>query len=476
MDLMAAFRRALLGLILLSPGILPAADAGSLEGAWMGTLEAGALKLRLALHIQPSPDGALSATLDSIDQGAMGIPVTRITRKDQTISFEIKRIQAAFEGTLNADSSRIEGSFHQAGVDLPLVFHHTDKAPELIRPQNPRRPYPYAEEEVSYENKAAGVRIAGTLTLPRSSGPHPAVLLITGSGPQDRNETIAGHQPFLVLADHLTRRGIAVLRADDRGVGRSTGRFDTATMQDFAADARAGVEYLRTRSEIDSRRIGVLGHSEGAEIAPLLASQDPAIAFVVMLAGPGVTGEKILYEQSYLINKAMGMPEEMARKLGTVDEVIFDVVKREPDDAVARKKIQAAVEGLRSSFPRSEQQAFNRILDQIGQKARFATSPWFRFFLTYDPAAALRKVQAPVLAVSGELDLQVPPAENLPAIAAALKAGGNKDYTIVKLPSLNHLLQTARTGSPLEYTGIDETIAPSALEKISQWIVAHTAK
>jgi len=468
--------RLLVALAVLAASVAQAAGSPAIEGAWLGTLEAGAVKLHLTLHVNRARDGKLTASLDSVDQGAMGIPATRVTLNGGAVVLEWESIRASFAGALSPDGSALTGQFRQAGMTLPLTFHHAEKAPELIRPQNPKRPYPYREEEVAYENRAAGVRLAGTLTLPNSSGPHPAALLITGSGPQDRNETISGHQPFLVLADFLTRRGLAVLRADDRGVGNSTGKFNTATTADFAADARAGVDFLKGRLDIDVRRIGLIGHSEGAEVAAMVAARGEDIAFLVLLAAPGVTGERILYSQNYLINRAAGMPDDLAQKLRSVDQAVCSVLKQEKDNAAARRKILAIVENLRSSFPKQQEQAFDRILDQTERKLAFATSPWFRFFLTYDPAAALRQVRAPVLAVSSERDLQVPPAENLPAIAAALEAGGNPHYTIVKLPGLNHLLQTCRTGSPQEYAQIEETIAPAALDVIGNWIARHTGR
>jgi uncharacterized protein len=346
------------------------------------------------------------------------------------------------------------------------------------RPQEPKPPYPYDEQEVVYQNKKDGVQLAGTLTLPRSKGPFPAVLLITGSGPQDRNETVLDHKPFLVLADHLTRLGIAVLRVDDRGVGKSTGRFSEATSEDFAADALAGVEYLKTRNEVAPRRIGLIGHSEGGLIAPMLAARSTDIAFIVMMAGSGLTGEQILYHQAMLIARAHGVSDELIAQNRAAQERVFAIIKQEKDGVVAEKRIREEAATFRELAARIKAEAreeqrktMDLIAEYIEMQAKLAVSPWFRFILTYDPRPTLMKVRCPVLAINGEKDLQVPAKENLAAIRLALETGGNKDYTVLALPNLNHLFQTCRTGAISEYAQSEETISPAALDTISKWIL-----
>ncbi len=457
-------------LLCISPA-LGMAVAG-IEGDWNGVLNAGAINLRLVLHLSRAADGAFTGTLDSVDQSAPGIPLSKVTEHGGALSIEIKTVAASYEAQVSADGSQISGTFHQNGQDLPLTFRR-GPAPELVRPQMPKKPYPYEEEEVVFENPKAGIRLAGTLTLPRSNGPHPAVLLITGSGPQDRDEAIMGHRPFLVIADHLTREGIAVLRVDDRGTGKSTGKFGGATTQDFAGDARAGVDFLKSRKEIDAHHIGLIGHSEGGIIAPMLASQYADIGFIVMLAGSGVTGKEILIEQQYLINRALGVPEEMAQKNSEIERYILETVIQEIDDSAAQRKIREGLDKMTANLPEDQRKAQKAMTESVEKQMKVLTSPWFRAFLTYDPRPALEKVKSPVLAMNGELDLQVPTKQNLPAIAAALEAGGNTDYEIVKLPHLNHLFQTARTGSPMEYDKIEETFAPAALEVMSEWIRRH---
>ena len=457
-------------LLLLTPALGGAATG--VEGDWNGVLKAGPVELRLALHLSRAADGGLTGTLDSLDQSARGIPLSGVTENGRSLAIEIKAVGASYQAELSADGAAMSGTFRQNGRDLPLTFRR-GPTPELSRPQNPKRPFPYDEEQVSFENPKAGVRLAGTLTLPRTPGPHPAVLLITGSGPQDRDESIMGHRPFLVIADYLTRRGLAVLRVDDRGVGQSTGKFQGATTADFAGDVRAGVDFLKTHKRIDPQQIGLIGHSEGAIIAPMLASESSDIAFVVMLAGAGVTGEEILLEQRYLINRVMGMPADMAKKENEIERYILDTVTQEHDAAAAERKIREGIAKMSAGLSEDQRKAENAMIAQLELQMKTVTTPWFRAFLAYDPRPALEKVKVPVLAMNGELDLQVPPKQNLPAVAAALEAGGNADYEIVKLPHLNHLFQTAKTGSPMEYPRIEETFAPAALEVMGEWLARH---
>jgi pimeloyl-ACP methyl ester carboxylesterase len=449
--------------------------AKGIEGIWLGTLKVGAVELRLVFHVSRKPDGAYTATMDSLDQGAKGIPLDEASLKDKTVRFEFKKGMANFEGTLKAGGAEISGDWKQGGASFPLVLKHADKEPVISRPQDPKPPYPYLEEEVVYENKKAGVKLAGTLTKPRGAGPFAAALLITGSGPQDRNEALLGHKPFLVLADYLTRRGLAVLRVDDRGVGKSTGVFGTATTEDFAQDVEAGVEFLNGRPDIDSKRIGLIGHSEGGIIAPMLAARSRDIAFIVLMAGTGLTGEEVLYLQGAAIVKAMGLDDAAVSRQKAVQQAMLQVVKQEKDNSAAEKKIHEALDALLAKASPEEKKEADKSKGALEGQIKRTLSPWFRFFIVFDPASALQKVKCPVLALNGEKDTQVLPKENLEAIEKALKAGGNQDYTIKLLPGLNHLFQTCKTGAPAEYGKIEETIAPAALQLIGDWILKHTA-
>ena len=362
--------------------------------------------------------------------------------------------------------------FERAVLEIRLVFNAQRQLSGLFfspgssttsRPQDPKPPFPYRQEEVAYESKEPGIRLAGTLTFPSSGGPYSAALLITGSGAQNRNEEIMGHKPFLVLADSLTRRGIAVLRVDDRGVGGSSAGPPTATSLSFAQDVLAGVEYLKSRPEINPRRIGLIGHSEGGIIAPMVAAQSPDVAFIVLMAGMGVKGEEVLTEQGKLVLRANGASEELIQENTKAQKMLFNAIKSTSDNEVAETQMR---ESLSSANP--------TIRDAALAQLKSVLSPWMRYFVTYDPQPALEKAKCPVLAINGEKDLQVPPGQNLPAIEKALRAGGNKDFKVIELPGLNHLLQTCKTGSIAEYSQIDETISPVALDLIGSWILEHS--
>jgi hypothetical protein len=458
---------------LLSSTIALPSSNEVIEGIWQGTLKAGVIELRIVFKIYEQSDGMLTATMDSPDQGAKDIPVDEVIFENGNLRLEIKIAMGVFEGKLKGDNLSIEGEWKQSGQSVPLVLERIDEVVELLRPQEPKEPYSYQEEEVIYENKEATVMLAGTLTIPAQEGPFPAVLLISGSGPQDRDETLFGHHPFLVLADYLTRRGIAVLRVDDRGVGESTGDFAQATSEDFASDVLAGVEYLKRRKEIDPKKIGLIGHSEGGIIAPMVAVQSSDVAFIILMAGSGLTGEEILYLQAALIARAEGASDEAIAKNLSLQEQMFTVLKEEPDDAIAEKRLRTIFENTISELELSEKE---KEIAEANAEAEIqrVLSPWFRYFLTYDPRPTLMKVKSPVLAINGEKDLQVPPKENLAAIEEALKLAGNNNYTIKELSGLNHLFQTAHTGSLSEYARIEETISPTALEIMSDWILEQT--
>ena len=435
------------------------AKPSDIDGAWLGAVDVGEMKLRIVFHISNTEDG-LVATMDSPDQGATGLPVSAVTRNGSSFALEMKQIGGAFKGLISPDLTMIGGTWTQGGANASLTLKRVKNTSELElrRPQNPVKPYPYREEEVTFRNRKAGIELAATLTIPQGKGPFPAVVLIVGSGPHDRDESLLGHKPFLVLSDYLTRKGIAVLRADDRGVGKSGGKFATATTADLATDTEAAVAYLKTRPEAAPHRIRLIGHSEGGVIAPMVAARDPDVAFIVLLAGPGVPGDQIIVVQTLLISETNGMTEEAAEKNASQEREILAIVKGEKDDAAIEKTLR---EKLTGTIPEA----------QVAATIQQLTSPWFRYFIAYDPAPALRSVKCPVLALNGEKDLQVPPKQNLPAIRQALEAGGNKDFEVDELSGLNHLFQTAKTGSLKEYAEIEETMSPVALEKIAGWIL-----
>ena len=432
-----------------------------LDGTWEGAVvNPAGVKLRIVLRIRTNASGTI-VLMDSPDQMAAGIPVPQFSRDGQKVAFALPMIQASYAGELSADGHAIKGTWTQ-GSSVPLDFAWTaTKVAEPNRPQTPKPPFPYVAEDLTFDS-APGVKLAGTLTLPPGKGPFPAAVMITGSGAQDRDETLLGHKPFAVWADALTRRGIAVLRWDDRGFAKSTGDFSKATSEDFAADGLAAMAYLRTRREIDPKRIGVIGHSEGGMVGPMMAAKDPRVAFVVMMAGPGAPIPQLMAAQREAVGRTMGVPAAAI----TRNEAVLQ--KMEAALAQAKPPAQAQADAI-------------KVLVDAGVPAAAAppqvaavSTPWYRWFMAYDPRPTLAKLRMPVLALNGDKDVQVVSSLNLPPIREALKA--NRDATVVELPGLNHLFQTAMTGGPGEYAQIEETTAPSALNLMVDWVVAHSKR
>jgi pimeloyl-ACP methyl ester carboxylesterase len=420
----------------------------SLGGAWLGPLQMSpTVSLRIGFYIEAKPGGFFSGTFVSFDQTAIPIDLSRVSQENRHVMMEVSTVGGRYDGTLNAAGSQIDGRWMQGNASWALVL-------KRVKPQEPQGPYPYVEEEVTYQNAKDAATLAGTLSLPPAAGPFPAVILISGSGQQDRDETGFGHRPFLVLADYLTRRGVAVLRVDDRGVGGSTGEVFQATSEDSARDVLAGIEYLKTRTEIDPKRIGLVGHSEGGIIAPLVAVDSNDVAFIVLMAGPGVPGDLVLEGQLISLLRAGGADQAAIDAALQDQRRRMEVVKSETDPNRAQERL--------------------RDLGSSEGQVQAWTLKWFYFFVTHDPQETLRKVKYPVLALNGSLDTQVLAQVNLPAIEQALREGGNPDFTILELPGVNHLFQTARTGNLGEYAFIEETMSPIALETIATWIAART--
>lgn len=449
-----------------------AAQELKFEGNWLGSLKISSFSLRIVFKISKTGLDNYKAVLNSPDQTDKDIPTDTVVIAGDSIKIFAKMIGGSYKGKL-ADTL-LDGIWSQGGRDFPLLLTRTAKPVELNRPQNPIKPYPYKEEEVSVLNKDANITLAGTFTYPEQGNNFPGVVLITGSGPQDRDESLLGHKPFLVLSDYLTRHGIAVLRCDDRGIGKSTGNFKAATSIDFASDALAAIEYLKTRTEVDKKHMGLIGHSEGGIIAPMAANQSKDVSFIVLMAGTGINGEKILELQSKLIAKAEGVPDEDIKKMLEFNGGIYKIALEEKDSSRASEKMNRVLDNYINALSDSEKKSPENSKEFLYSQTKSLLSPWFRFFLSYEPKENIAKLKIPVLAVNGENDLQVPPKENLTAIESALKKAGNKNYKIVELPKLNHLFQTSVTGSPSEYSKIEETMAPIALSTISDWILLVT--
>jgi len=436
----------------------------------MGSVEFQGSKLRIVIRIN-CDDDSLRAVIDSPDQGVKDIPVTKIKFQNDTISLKAKSIMAGYTAYYDKESDKLTGKWKQSFLRLPLDLLRVDTVPGLNRPQEPKPPFPYFEEEVVFENKKANVILAGTLTLPDTINTYPAVILISGSGPQNRNEEILGHKPFWVIADHLSRNGIAVLRYDDRGYGESKGSFSGSTTEDFTEDAEAAWLFLRKHKNINTKNIGLLGHSEGGMIAPKLASTQNAVAFIILLAAPGVTGEKILLTQTALIYEAAGVDKKTVENIIQRNEKIYKVLKKENDDEKASEKIRKILEKEAKNMSDEEKVKNNLRRYEIDAYIKTSVSPWFRYFLTFNPRPYLLEVKCPVLALNGEKDLQVTPEENLEAIEQAMIFGANPNYKILEMPGLNHLFQKAESGAPAEYSTIEETISPEVLDIITKWIL-----
>jgi len=437
---------------------------------WEGNLKISAISYRLVLKIYKNDNGTIGAFMDSPDQNANNIPVGSITLTDDSLKFDVLAARGSYAGKIEKDSMIAVGKWTQMQMSLPLNLKKVEQLTEIKRPQTPHAPFPYKAEDVVFDNPSANIQLAGTLTIPNGEGKFPAVVLVTGSGAQDRDETIFNHKPFLVIADYLTQNGIAVLRYDDRGFAKSKGNFASATTADFTTDAIAAIEYLKTRNEVDGKKIGIIGHSEEVKIAPMAAVNSDDAAFIVLLAGPGLTGKDLLVLQTELILKAEGTDPEKLVKSTRQNKEAYDIVVNSSDSLTAYKRLEEMYRKEIESMPDSEKNKPENGKVMFERSAKTLLSPWFRYFLKYDPKPILEKVKVPVLALNGSKDLQVPPKEDLKGVEEALKSGGNKNFKTVELPGLNHLFQHAKTGAPTEYGTIEETFSTEALKIICDWI------
>lgn len=443
-----------------------AVTAQDITGQWNSVLKVQGTQFRLVFNVSKTDDG-YSATMDSPDQNAKGIPVTKTTFENSKIKFDIANAGIEYNGELKDDE--IVGIFKQNGHGFPMNLSRKVIEKQILkRPQEPQKPYPYYSEEVTFQNNAAHINLAGTLTLPKKSGTFPAVILISGSGPQNRNEELLGHKPFLVIADYLTKNGIAVLRCDDRGVGQSKGNFKTATSADFATDVESAVAYLKTRKEIN--KIGLIGHSEGGLIAPMVANKSTDVAFIVLLAAPGIQGDQILLLQQKLIGKAAGMSDADLQKNELISRKTYAIVNKSNSLEQLNTDLSNYLKTVLKDNPKNEKPTAMSDDEFVKLQVSQIATPWMHYFITYNPAPALEKIKCPVLALNGEKDLQVPANENIEAIKKALAKAGNTNVTTKIFPNLNHLFQESKTGVPTEYATIEQTFSPLVLDEITKWI------
>jgi pimeloyl-ACP methyl ester carboxylesterase len=456
-----------------------AKDLEALAGNWKGTLEVGPMALRVFFVFEEGEAHRLWSYFASPDQSETRMPVTQIALTGNTVEFGVPSIGGTYKGQWDRASHEIKGTWKQAGLACPLTMVFTETDWKLRRPQTPKPPFPYSTEDVVFENVKAKVRLAGTLTRPEGKGPFPALVLISGSGPQDRDEMLFGHKPFAVIADYLSRAGYAVLRYDDRGWGKSTGDFRSATSEDFSYDAEVALDYLKTRREIDRKWIGFLGHSEGGLIAPMIAARRADVGFLILLAAPGIAGEELAMAQVDTAFRMLGFSEEYIQSCGPLTRETMQISRSDLSDIEKKRKLNELEQKTISLMGETDKRVYDKFKDKIEASREFGMnhliSPWMQFFLRYDPANDLKRVQCPVLALNGQLDTQVLAMENLSAIEKHLKGGGNARVTVQELKGLNHLFQTAQTGVLKEYGEIEETFSPSALSEILTWLRANVS-
>ena len=441
-----------------------------LPGSWLGKISTNGINLRLVFNLKLNDKDSLIATADSPDQGAKNIPLGSVILDEKKLTIKAPMLMGEYKGTVTSDST-IDGTWTQRGASFIVNLKKLKTAFSINRPQEPKPPFPYTSENVTFTNDKFNIKLAGTLTIPSGTGPFKTVIMITESGAQNRNEELMGHKPFLVIADYLSRNGIAVLRYDDRGVGGSQGNYAEATSEDLATDAEAAFNYLKNNPKINLKEIGFMGHSEGGLIAPIVASTHADVGFIVSLAGPGVTGQQIILRQTQDISRLSGQKESDIKETVETNKRLYAVLRKEKDNKKAEIKILALYKEIlekKNTSKEDTEKAVNQLKMTFGSNVY----TWFRYFILTDPARFWKKVECPVLALNGEKDLQVAARENLPAIEKALKSSGNKYVKTVKLPELNHLFQHCKTGLPAEYSSIEETFSPDVLKIISDWILA----
>jgi uncharacterized protein len=444
----------------------------SVAGEWYGKLNIMGSSLALSFDFKEAGE-KWTGTMSVPQQNAKGIPLTSVTNEENGLQFLFDAAGITFTGKWN-DNQEIEGTFTQNGQNFPLVLTRENK--EILkpkRPQEPKAPFPYEIEEVSFENTKDKIKLAGTYTYPNTKKPFPVVVLISGSGPQNRNSEILDHQSFWVIADYLTRNGIAVLRFDERGIGKSEGNFANATSYDFATDVEAAIAYLKTKKGVDNKKIGLIGHSEGGMIAPIVASKDKSISFIVLLAGPGIPCSELLVEQNYLVGKTNGMTEKQLVEAQKVNQSLYAILKTTKSNEEIKPKLKTILEQSLSTdteFQKlNEEQKNQFIKPQLDQMV----SPWFRTFIQYEPSVYLEKVKCPMLVLNGDKDIQVAAQSNTDAIKRATTKGKNKKVEIKIYPQLNHLFQTCTACTIDEYGSLEETFSPLVMTDMKNWILQN---
>lgn len=465
--------------------------AQSITGNWEGALDANGTELTVVFHLAKDSAGKLTGTMDSPKQMAYGLKCSHVSLSGDSLLIEMKSFGGRYNGLLSTDKKTLTGNWSQGGMTLPLDMKKTSDAAavqEMKRPQTPVPPFKYFTEEVSYTNADNTITFGGTFTRPLlwadkvKEMKYPVALLITGSGQQDRDETLFEHKPFAVIADHLAKHGIATLRVDDREKGKTTGRFMRSTTLDFAKDVEAGINYLQTRKDIDTKNIGLIGHSEGGMIAPMVAAKRKDVKFIILLAGPGVPIIDLMEQQSVDIALSNGVTQKELEAFRPLYKPVMQAAINETDSATAVKKITGLFTAWQNKTDSVTVKNTTGVTDSASLAA-FAASiisqvkqPWFRYFINFNPANYLSNVRCAVLALNGEKDIQVAAAPNLEAIRKIMVGKMVKTFKVMSLPGLNHLFQRCNTCTAQEYAQLEETFSPDALNIISNWIREVVAK
>jgi pimeloyl-ACP methyl ester carboxylesterase len=461
--------------------------AQGITGVWKGTFHVQPKDIPIIFHIARDSAGKLIATFDSPSQNGFNLPVSEVITKADSVVFMIAMLNGKYAGILGGDAKTIDGQWYQGNGSLPLTVTKTSDSAtvkELRRPQTPKPPFPYQTRDVEYWNADKTIRYGGSLTYPNPDPANPAqkgfpaVILITGSGQQDRDETLFGHKPFAVIADNLTKHGFLVLRVDDRGMGKTTGDFSQATSLDFAKDVEVGLDFLEAQPEVDKEKIGLLGHSEGGMIAPIVAGERKDVKFIVLLAGPGVPGLDLLVQQSEAISLSVGRTPAEAKASSELVRIALEEVNKNLDSAATVRNIRMRVDAWAKTV---DTITLAKIRNGNGasrdevilQTVSTMSSPWFRYFIAFDPQPYLQALHCKVLALNGSKDVQVVAAPNLAGIRSSLQKSRSPGYEVIELPGLNHLFQTCLKCSPAEYGELEETVAPKALEAIDNWLAKN---
>jgi pimeloyl-ACP methyl ester carboxylesterase len=461
--------KTIIAFILITTISIVSVFSQDITGDWSGKTKRGDKELTFVFNFKKEKN-TYSATMAVPTFRIDGIKPTATTFENGTLIIDGSNVGMNYKGVYNKELQIFEGSYKEGAIVLSLNLKRgAAKLADSRRPQEPIKPYPYYEEEVVFDNVAAKVSLSGTLTLPSKNGKFPVAILISGSGPQDRDESYMGHKPFLVLSDYLTKQGIGVLRFDDRGHGKSTGDFGAATTADFAKDVLSAVSYLKTRKDVDVKKIGLIGHSEGGIIAPLAANQTKDVSFIVLLASTGISGTELSVMQSKTL-RGFPVKDEVEYEKNTRKAIAIVTSDRSNDEI--KKEIRAHYDGFLRPILTSLGAPEKNIKAFIDNQVKVSTKPWNRYFLSYNPADEFEKLQIPVLSLNGNKDTQVDAKVNQTGIKNALIKGNNNEFKIVELEGLNHFFQECETGKMNEYRKIEQTFSPKALKVVSDWVLS----